>query len=248
LPGRILVDSTDRALAVRDRAGVAAASTLACNSTYTAERVLASYGRSAEVVAPGVDESVFHPREQSTKYESPCVVSVGGLEPFKNHHVVVDALGGIPTEVRPRLVLAYERCDPRYRTDLLARAAGRNVAVIEHRGVTDDELANLYSGAAATVLAAQLEPLGLTALESIACGTPVVAVREAGYRETVTDGVNGVLVPRSIDALTAAITRVVTGRAGLAPSHDLPSSILPGWSAQTSVDRQLELLMRTAHG
>jgi glycosyltransferase involved in cell wall biosynthesis len=41
--------------------------------------------------------------------------------------------------------------------------------------------------------APRLEPLGLAPLEAGACGLPVVAVAEAGVRETVVDGITGSL-------------------------------------------------------
>jgi glycosyltransferase involved in cell wall biosynthesis len=246
IPGWSVDRLVDRQMGWRDRSSVAAADQIVCNSTYTAERILGCYGRTAEVLRPGVDPSVFHPTQASTERREPRVLSVGGLEHFKNHHVVVEALGRLPSLSRPRLGLVYERCDPSYRAALLAQAAELHVEVEEYQGIDDGSLSRLYSASLATVLAAQLEPLGLVALESIACGTPVVAVREAGYRETITDQVNGLLVPRSVEALSHAIDEVISGAAGLVAPEQLPRTILPTWSSQFSADRQFELLERSA--
>ena len=41
------------------------------------------------------------------------------------------------------------------------------------------------------------EPFGLVALESMACATPVLAVNEGGYKESIVDGVSGYLLPRN---------------------------------------------------
>jgi glycosyltransferase involved in cell wall biosynthesis len=60
------------------------------------------------------------------------------------------------------------------------------------------------------VCAAELEPIGFTPLEAMACGTPVVAVREGGYKETVVDGHNGRLLERDADCLGAAIAALLT--------------------------------------
>ena len=65
------------------------------------------------------------------------------------------------------------------------------------RGVDDKELADLYGAARLLIAAAIHEPFGLTPLEAMATGTPVVAVADGGYVETVRPGVNGALVPRS---------------------------------------------------
>ena len=245
-PGQLVTEGTERLLAARDRRGVAAATAVACNSVHSSERILASYGRTARVLALGVDERTFRYRGASDSTQR--VLAVGGLEPFKNQLAVVRAIGTLDESRRPRLALVYERCDPRYRELVLAEARRASVSIEEHLSVSDDALAGLYSSSAATVLAAQLEPFGLTALESIACGTPVVAVREAGYRETVIDGVNGLLVPRSEEALAAALSRVLLGSAGLSPRDDLPATILPFWSQDESARRQLDALREVANG
>jgi glycosyltransferase involved in cell wall biosynthesis len=73
----------------------------------------------------------------------------------------------------------------------------------------DDELILSLQNAVAFLYAPRLEPLGLGALEANACGTPAIAVAEGGIRETVVDGVNGLLVSTpsemgaAIDALVA---------------------------------------------
>ncbi len=50
-----------------------------------------------------------------------------------------------------------------------------------------------------------MEPFGLVALEAMACGTPVVGVREAGIRESVVDGKTGLLVERDVNEIAVAI-------------------------------------------
>jgi glycosyltransferase involved in cell wall biosynthesis len=62
-------------------------------------------------------------------------------------------------------------------------------------GVSDAELVNRYQTAKLLICAQHLEPFGLVALEAAACGTPVVAVREAGLRESVMENDTGVFAP-----------------------------------------------------
>lgn len=59
----------------------------------------------------------------------------------------------------------------------------------------DSVLAKAYSRAIACLCVSHNEPFGLKALESMACETPVLAVNESGYRETVIDNVTGWLLP-----------------------------------------------------
>jgi len=51
----------------------------------------------------------------------------------------------------------------------------------------------------------RLEPFGFAPLEANACGLPVVAVAEGGVRETIQDGVNGLLVEHDPQAVADAI-------------------------------------------
>jgi glycosyltransferase involved in cell wall biosynthesis len=53
-----------------------------------------------------------------------------------------------------------------------------------------------------------MEPFGFVPLESMACGTAVVGVNEAGVRESVRDGETGLLVERDEAAFAEAIARV----------------------------------------
>lgn len=59
--------------------------------------------------------------------------------------------------------------------------------------VSDEELVRLYSGAKAFLALSKDEDFGITPLEAMACGTPVIAYNGGGYKETVVDGKTGVL-------------------------------------------------------
>jgi glycosyltransferase involved in cell wall biosynthesis len=64
--------------------------------------------------------------------------------------------------------------------------------------------------AAVMIYASRLEPFGIAPLEANACGTPVVAIAEGGIRETIIDGMNGLLVSeRRPELIGQALTRVL---------------------------------------
>src|SRR4029079_5158532 len=65
--------------------------------------------------------------------------------------------------------------------------------------VADEELAGLYRGASVFVQSSHEEGLGISVLEAMACGLPVVATDTYGSRETVDDGVRGVRVPQQTE-------------------------------------------------
>lgn len=54
-----------------------------------------------------------------------------------------------------------------------------------------------------------MEPFGLIPLESNACGTPVIGIREGGIRESIIDGETGILVDRDEQELVQAITKLI---------------------------------------
>src|SRR5258708_16702974 len=74
--------------------------------------------------------------------------------------------------------------------------------------VTDEELVKLYSGAKAFLALATDEDFGITPVEAMLCGTPVIAYDGGGYKETVIEGKTGVFFKKSTaSALAQTITR-----------------------------------------
>jgi glycosyltransferase involved in cell wall biosynthesis len=65
--------------------------------------------------------------------------------------------------------------------------------------VADDELVELYARCRGFVTTARDEDFGMTAVEAMAAGKPVVAPAEGGYLESVVDNDTGALVP-DVDA------------------------------------------------
>ncbi|MDZ7727519.1 MAG: glycosyltransferase [Dehalococcoidia bacterium] len=61
--------------------------------------------------------------------------------------------------------------------------------------VSHDALPVYYAAADVCVVPSYYESFGLVAIEALACGTPVIASRVGGLVSTVTDGVNGYLIP-----------------------------------------------------
>lgn len=100
----------------------------------------------------------------------PYLLFVGNLRQHKNLDVVLRALQLAP-ELRLRAVLPEREI-----ASAVERAAalgvGRRVEWLH--GLDDGRLAALYRGAAATVMPSTIEGFGLPALESVACGVPVI--------------------------------------------------------------------------
>ena len=168
------------------------------------------------VIYGGVDPRRFHPDPEPERGD---VVFVGRLTPHKGVDVLIRAL---PPSAR-LLIAGSEGHDPRpperdYPQLLRRLAHGRQIRFLGP--VSDEALRVLYANAAAVVLpsvhrtcfgrfVAVSELLGLTALEAMACGTPVIASRIGGVPEVVEDGVTGFLVePGDVTHLRERISQL----------------------------------------
>lgn len=236
-------DAYELLLRRRDLAAARAADHVLCSSLFSAECIERGYGRPARVCRLGFDNTVFAP-SAGTRSGRFYVLSVGALDPMKGHDFVIRALASMPVEARPGLDVVCERGGGDYAGRLTALADEKGVELTLHRAISDAELAELYASALCTAGAAHMEPFGLTVLESLGCGTPVVAVEEGGYRETVVDGVNGYLVARDPRSFAAAILRLTKGE--LAANVIDPPGGIDAWSWDEAGDRLLEAFDRAA--
>jgi glycosyltransferase involved in cell wall biosynthesis len=188
-----------------DRRHIRAADRVVTLSRYAAGRLEEIYGVRADIVDLGVDAATFSPPPAGTAREG-YVLSVGALHPLKGHQLVVEAVATLPPP-RPPVIVVGDRGDA---GALIAGLGARlGVEVEVRRGIRLPELVSLYHRASALACAQIGEPFGLIALEAMAACTPVVAVRDGGFRETVEDGVTGLLVERDARELGAALRRVI---------------------------------------
>jgi glycosyltransferase involved in cell wall biosynthesis len=74
--------------------------------------------------------------------------------------------------------------------------------------VSDIELLRLYGNCRGFLTTAIDEDYGLTPLEAMASGKPVVATKEGGYLETVIDGITGILVSPDILSICDAVKKI----------------------------------------
>jgi glycosyltransferase involved in cell wall biosynthesis len=178
-----------------DRATAGRPTRYLANSSAVADRIRRHYGLSADVVAPPVDVEFFHgseaPRER-------FLLAVGSLVPYKRYEVAIEAARRIG---RP-LVLVGKGPEER---SLRARMGSS----VEIRADLDREsLRDLYRKCFAFVQPGE-EDFGISLVEAAACGAPVAAFGRGGARDTLTDGVNGVLYPEpGADGLVQAIGEI----------------------------------------
>jgi glycosyltransferase involved in cell wall biosynthesis len=211
-PGRRLLERCHRAafeslLRPRDIRAARSATLILANSSFSIESIKRAYGRYARLAYLGIDLAGFRPTPGARR---DGVISVGALHPSKGHRLVIEAAGAAEG-VWPVVHVVADRSSDEHGRELAEHAGRLGVTLRLHERIDDRALVALYGGARLAVAAAELEPFGFTPLEAMACGTPVVAVREGGYKETVVDGVNGRLVERDASRLGAAIAALAAG-------------------------------------
>lgn len=193
----------ERTLRLRDQKNVRHAHTILVNSAHSRELIWRVYQKEPVLCYLGVDTQEFQPVDIAREM---MVLSVGTVNPIKGYDLLVKALGLVPEGIRPYLMIISNFSDDR-EIAYLETLAGQNQVNLQFHPLISDsrELASWYSRALITGYTPVLEPLGLVSLESMACGTPVLGVREGGVRETVLDGITGVLVDRSPQLVANAL-------------------------------------------
>ncbi|GAA2299550.1 D-inositol-3-phosphate glycosyltransferase [Actinomadura luteofluorescens] len=195
-------------------------------------------------VSPGVDLSLFRPespliargagllphrtgparRRLGLPRDAYVLLFVGRIQPLKAPDVLLRAVARMLADdpaLRSRLVVAVVGGPS---GSGLCRPAGLQLLAAE-LGISDvmrfeppspqHELADWYRAADVTVVPSHSESFGLVAVESQACGTPVVASRVGGLCTAVADGESGVLIPGHDPADYAAVLRRLHAEPGL---------------------------------
>ncbi len=136
------------------------------------------------------------------------VLFVGSLKAHKNLPVLLDAFESLRKEGNTSVKLAIVGRKDVKETALLDRLERSNAYVCYLGEQTDEDLADLYRGARALVIPSLWEGFGLTVLEAMACGTPVISSDRASLPEVVGDA--GLLFdPTQTEALKEHLCNVL---------------------------------------
>lgn len=160
-----------------------------------------------EALRNGVDLQLFRPIDRDggrrrLGFRRPILLSVGNLVPLKGHDLAIRALRLLPGS---DLVIVGNGPE-RAALGVLAQESGVADRVTFAGVLAQEELRQYYGAADVLVLASSREGWANVLLESMACGTPVVATDVGGSREVVAAPEAGVLVAeRTPEALANAV-------------------------------------------
>ncbi|HEX2979019.1 MAG TPA: glycosyltransferase [Anaerolineaceae bacterium] len=164
------------------------------------------------IIPCGFDPEEFWPIEKSQARKrlkldqrERIILQLGRIVPRKGIETVIRALGELQRQynVRSQLIVVggeSDQPDPQITPEI-----GRLQAIAEEEGVLDAvkfvgrksrrELKYFYSAADVFVTTPWYEPFGMTPLEAMACGTPVIGSMVGGIKYTIADGETGYLIP-----------------------------------------------------
>jgi glycosyltransferase involved in cell wall biosynthesis len=159
-----------------DQAAAQRVDLFVANSETVRGRIKKYYGRDAVVIHPPVETERFYISRERKDY-----FLVGGrLVPYKRYDLIIRTFNrlGLPLKVFGAGPIE----------DDLKKQAKKNIEFLGR--VSDEKRADLYANCRA-FLHPHEEDFGLTAVEAMAAGRPVIALRKGGATETVIEGVSG---------------------------------------------------------
>ena len=201
------------------------------------------------VMRNGVDLVRFRPVPQAAARAelgltgSPLLLSVGYLIERKGHHIAIEALAKLlPAYPQARLILIGDG-EERETLEALSKRLGVQGNVTFTGALPNVDLYKWYSAADVLVLASNREGWANVLLESMACGTPVVAARIWGTPEVVAEEVAGRLVDhRDGSAFAHAISTLLASYS----DRSQVRAYAERFSWRSTTDAQVALFKRIA--
>jgi glycosyltransferase involved in cell wall biosynthesis len=171
---------------------------LIANSRFIASQIERAYGRKASVVYPFADLKRFtQPRNSGPDY-----LMVGAFAPYKRVDLAIEAFN--------RLKLSLKIVGSGQDEKKLRALAGPTVEFLGT--LSNEQIADRFATCRAFVFPG-LEDFGITPVEAMAAGAPVIAYGEGGGSETVTPEAGILFHPQTVEALMDAVMKIEKGEA-----------------------------------
>ena len=157
------------------------------------------------------EAAVIYPPTETKKYRyeknGDFWLSVNRLITYKRIDLQLKAFAKMPNE---KLIIVGSYEDSKHFTayaQYCKKIKPANVEIVSW--IDDVQLIELYAGCKAFITTSLEEDFGMTPVEAMAAGKPVIAPNEGGYRETVVNGVTGRLIDDiTVEKIVSAITEI----------------------------------------
>ena len=194
-----------------------------CNSEYSKKTIKKIYQRKSHVVYPGVDIKKFKPNKKIKKKKQ--ILLIGGWSKTKGHGFVIKSLGDILKEYKIIIVGKGRRKEK----ERIIKFSGKYKTKISWlEKVDDSKLIKLYQESILLCTGYFKEPFGMVSVESQACGTPVVGIKEGGFEETIVDGKTGLLSTRKEEEYKKCVLKGIRENKNL--SLNARKNVVENWT------------------
>ena len=167
-----------------DKNNILHATKILANSKFTKKNIDRAYGIQSTVCYMGVNTKNF---KRSNKKKEFDLLFVGSYEKADGYDLFQSAIS------------------------LLKQKPKIRELVREKEWISSlEEMRNIYQKSRILLCLGYKEPFGLAPLEASACGVPIIAVDEGGYKESVMHNKNGILVKRNAKDLAQAIEKLLS--------------------------------------
>lgn len=173
---------------------------IVANSENVRSRIATYLGLDAHIISPPVETSRFRWQGQEDFY-----LSTARLDPLKRVDAIIRAFKQLPQK---KLVVVSGGSELHTLKNLAAGSPGITILGM----VTEETLQKLLSTCIATIYVPEDEDFGMSPVESMAAGKPVIGVAQGGILETVIHGQTGTLI--SPEAFPPEIARAVMDLSG----------------------------------
>jgi glycosyltransferase involved in cell wall biosynthesis len=177
------------------------------NSFFSQKNIKSCYGIKSKVVYLAVDPSFFKPLEKTKDID---ILYIGSKQSIDGYDLF----------------------------ESLKKEFSSKYKIVEHlregKWVSDEKLRELYCRSKVVLCLSRNEPFGLMPLEAMSCGTPVVALKRGGYKESIVDGKTGFLIKDDIFQLKGAINKMLKKNTYLNMGEISRKHIVENWSWKRS--------------
>lgn len=170
---------------------------LIANSHFIAQQIQAAYGRDAQVIHPFAQLDRFQgPRKVGQHY-----LMVTAFAPYKRVDLAIEAFNQLKL---PLLIVGSGQNEAQ-----LKSLAGSHIEFLG--SLSNSAISDLYTHCKAFVFPG-VEDFGITPIEAMASGAPVIALKDGGATETVTEKTGVFFYPQTVEALKEAILKIETAQ------------------------------------
>ncbi|MDO8621279.1 MAG: glycosyltransferase family 4 protein [Candidatus Levybacteria bacterium] len=202
-----------------DKSNIGKADMILVNSLFSEDWVRASYDLQSEICYLGVDEEKFKPLNLKKEYD---LLFFGSKNKLGGYDLLNEAVRLFKIEPIIKIII---------------KDLG------EKDRVSDKELVREYNKSKIILALSRNEPFGLTVLEAMASGVPVIAINEGGFAESVVDGKTGLLVSRNAISLRDAIRSLLSdNNLRLSMGNQARENIALNWTWEKSVEKLEEYI------